>query len=31
MSDTRKTELERELSDCVLSSSWIFCVAGASI
>ncbi|KAI7842771.1 hypothetical protein COHA_003519 [Chlorella ohadii] len=29
--DARKRQLEQELSDCVLNSSWFFCVAGVAL
>ncbi|PRW61191.1 Hydroxyacyl-thioester dehydratase type mitochondrial [Chlorella sorokiniana] len=29
--DARKLQLEQELGDCVLNSSWFFCVAGVAL
>ncbi|KAL4458277.1 hypothetical protein ABPG75_013142 [Micractinium tetrahymenae] len=31
MTDPREHELQRELSDCVLGSSWFYCVAGVAL
>ena len=30
MEDAREKHLQKELADCVLSSSWFYCVAGLS-
>ncbi|CAL5225825.1 g8606 [Coccomyxa viridis] len=31
MKDSREVQLQRELADCVMSSSWIFCLSGVAL